>query len=356
MLSAGCAAQYEDFQGEREVLLCEIQQACGENVRCDLIDTSFEKDRCERFRPGKANTCLEKLEQHLERVEAEPDVCMDGGWPDIQECDDAIEWRDSPRCAQPVAGRPLQHEGRWLLPEVTRGDAWAQHVLARPDVDRASTRAAAEYWLEVARVEHASVASFARVSLELMAVGAPPHLLEGCHRAALDEVRHARMALDLARALGDEAWDLGAIPGVPPRSVTLRQIALDALLEGCIGEGGAAASAHLAAEWTEGPLADALRRIAADETRHATLAWATLRWTLQRDPSLAEPLREALVRARDDRRHRLASASEGRPGLASLGVVSAAEALCVELDVLERIVEPVLARLIGEVRGSTTVA
>ncbi|MEM9457414.1 MAG: hypothetical protein AAGF11_24755 [Myxococcota bacterium] len=154
--------------------------------------------------------------------------------------------------------------------------------------------------------------------------------------------------MGVARALGDHTRELGAIPAVSPRVVTLRQIAIDALLEGCLGEGGAAATANLAAEWTEGSLASVLRRIALDETRHAALAWAILRWTLQRDPSLTGCLQEALEGARVERRARLCSLADGEPGLASLGVVSPAEAVCVELEVLEQIVSRVFDQLVRE--------
>ena len=52
-----------------------------------------------------------------------------------------------------------------------------------------SSRGAA--WARAAAFEHASVAAFARLSLQLMAHGAPTALLGEVHRAALDETRHA---------------------------------------------------------------------------------------------------------------------------------------------------------------------
>ena len=44
------------------------------------------------------------------------------------------------------------------------------------------------------------MASFARASLELMAVAAPPGLLAACARAMVDEVRHAELTFALASA------------------------------------------------------------------------------------------------------------------------------------------------------------
>lgn len=237
----------------------------------------------------------------------------------------------------------------WEIDTAYGIDAWTEQAIARVDVEPAAARIAAEYWLGVAQAEHASAASFARMSLELMAVGAPSRLLEDCHQAAMDEIGHARVALGVARTLGNPRWELGPTPVVSPRAVTLRQIAVDALVGGCIGEGGAAATANLAAEWTEGALAEVLRRIALDETRHAALAWAILRWALRRDPTLTQCVQEALDEARVERRARLGTLADGEPGLASLGVVSPAEVLCVELEVLEQIVSPVLDQLVLEV-------
>merc|ERR1712198_179483 len=46
--------------------------------------------------------------------------------------------------------------------------------------------------------EHASVASFARHTLQLMSMGAPATLLVGSQQAALDEIRHAKMCYGIA--------------------------------------------------------------------------------------------------------------------------------------------------------------
>ena len=46
----------------------------------------------------------------------------------------------------------------------------------------------------------AEIASFARTSLDLLALGAPADLVAETHRAALDEIEHARIAYALASA------------------------------------------------------------------------------------------------------------------------------------------------------------
>ncbi len=345
--AAGCNAGYGDYVSDREVLECELRVACGdETLECEPEEYDNDPGSCNRYNRSNAKSCIEALEEYVVEVESDIMLCDERPWEDLVSCDNAVTRRNSGRCSV-VTGRPLVHDGRAVLPQVTRGNVWAEQCLTLR-TDSKAARAAAEYWLEIARAEHASVAAFSRASLELMSLGAPPHLLEGCHQAALEEIRHARLALDIARALGEPSWDLGPIPATPSREPTLRVLAVDALLEGCIGEGGAAGSAYLAAARARGPVAQGLHTIAADETRHAALAWATLRWALEADPSLSRALREAVAAAAAERRRRLDRQSVEPSPLAELGVMSAAEVLRVELDVIETIVEPVLAALLRE--------
>lgn len=355
LLAAGCTARVEEFVDQENFLICEIAVACGETRDCDVyLGASEGAVDCYKLNRRKANQCIEDLEEHLAMVEDDPTTC--GAYPSFPSCNEATKRRTRDSCEDlgPVDGRPLLHDGHLVLPAIVEGHAWAERRLEVGPADPRTTAEAAARWLEAARTEHASVAAFSRVSLELMSVGAPPHLLEGCHRAALDEVRHARLALSVARALGDGSWDLGPLPEVPSRPCTLQQIAVDALVEGCIGEGTAAARAHIAADRARGPVAAVLRTIAEDETRHGALAWAIVRWAVLRDPSLAGALRQALEQVRAERRR--VPAAETDPALAELGVMSAAEAARVECDVLETIVAPVLGKLLREVERGTRMA
>src|SRR6185436_7062049 len=98
--------------------------------------------------------------------------------------------------------------------------------------------ALAEAWARDALLEHASVASFGRFALELLAFGAPADLIEAAHRAALDEVRHARLCFALAGAYRGEALAPGAFPfdGAVRLAGDLAALAESAVLEGCVGE------------------------------------------------------------------------------------------------------------------------
>jgi hypothetical protein len=183
-----------------------------------------------------------------------------------------------------ILGRPLLVEGEVRAARPVPRDDWS----ARLDVDRgargAADRAAlARYWIEAAALEHASVASFARFTLELLALGAPPALVAEAQRAGLDEVEHARVAYALASAYAGEALgpgplDLGALRVATDRREVIRAL----VTEACVGETLGVAEALAHADHTLDPaLARVHRRIAEDEQRHAELAWRTLAWLLE---------------------------------------------------------------------------
>ena len=134
-------------------------------------------------------------------------------------------------------------------------------------------------WLDDALAEHASIAAFTRVSMQLLAVGAPPELVAGAHTAALDEVRHARLCFTLASMYGARWEAPGALSPDAIRNAACDRasIAREALLEGCLGEGVAAAIARAACATVEDPeVLRVLEVIADDEKRHAKLTWSIL--------------------------------------------------------------------------------
>lgn len=182
-------------------------------------------------------------------------------------------------------GRQVRHLGRPALPPVRPGGAWAsrEHLLA---VDADARAGLAARWRENGRAEHASVAAFARLTLDLLAAGAPPALVAAAQRDALDEVRHAEACFSLARAIDGRAEGPGAFPEAarvpsPPRArtVALAALAVDSLIDGAIHEGvSARIAAALAQRADEGAFREALRVIAADEGRHAAHGWDVVAW------------------------------------------------------------------------------
>ena len=77
-----------------------------------------------------------------------------------------------------MIGRPLLDDGRAHVAPTREGGAWPrQGTSPAPAIAEDLRAALAQGWLDDALLEHASVASFARATLELMALGAPPELL-----------------------------------------------------------------------------------------------------------------------------------------------------------------------------------
>ena len=231
-------------------------------------------------------------------------------------------------------GRPFTVGGGARVAGLVRRDDWAEaSVGVSPEPEIAALLAA--YWVHIGAMEHASVASFARFTLHLMALGAPPELVLDAQRAGADEVVHARLAWGLAArfggaALGPGPLDLtGALGAVSPTEI-LRAL----IVEGCVGETLAAAEARVAAERCVDPGVRAvLTQIAEDEARHAALAWRALRWMVQvLDPALAEgPAGEG---------------GEG-PDLSAWGLPSPASRAAIRRDAWAQVVLPLVAALLG---------
>lgn len=154
-------------------------------------------------------------------------------------------------------------------------------------------------WLESALYEHASIASFARFTLELLALGAPPDLLRDTQRAMGDEVAHAAACFELAASLLGRDAGPGALPiqGALEGRADAATIVEAAVREGCIGETISALGAVLARDQASDPaVRAALAAIAEDELRHAELSWRFVGWALARDlPGARDAARRAFA-------------------------------------------------------------
>lgn len=176
-------------------------------------------------------------------------------------------------------GRPLLVEQR---PRTAATEQRSDWLFGGGFADLRADPELALHWLEIAALEHASVASFARFGLQLMALGAPPELLRATHMAARDEIEHAKLAYALASAHGHRTVGPGRLDlrGVRMSS-GWREVVRGLIEEGCVGETLGVVEAMAAAKRTTTPTARAvLDRIAADELRHAQLAWRSLAWLL----------------------------------------------------------------------------
>jgi hypothetical protein len=248
-------------------------------------------------------------------------------------------------------GRPLYAEGERRAVVASRKDGarWTRKALAPLGLGLApELRAAvANAWLDDALAEHASVASFARATLELVAVGAPPALLAAHQRAGLQEIRHAERCFALARAYGERAIDPGPVAIPLPRAGGLVRLACDTFVEGCVAETiGALLAARALEVCTIAEPREVLRRIEADEAAHAALAWRTLAWALREGGEAVT--RAVLERARTLREEAGAGESDPSLDLAELhahGRLGEGDVRATTDDAWRTLIEPLLAKL-----------
>jgi hypothetical protein len=199
-------------------------------------------------------------------------------------------------------GRQVRRAGRVLLPKLRGGRAWTHVALAVTAPAELRAPLAAR-WRENGRTEHASVAAFARLTLDLIALGAPPALVAAANQDALDEIRHAELCFSLARALDGAHVEPAPFPEpqrarpLPrQRTLALARLAVDSLVDGALQEGiSARVIARLARDCPEPAVRALLKELAADEGRHAAHGWDVVQWCLTEGGTpVAHALRGAL--------------------------------------------------------------
>lgn len=255
-------------------------------------------------------------------------------------------------------GRPFFDGERMLLaPARPRAD-WLEAPSGLAVVPDAVTRAAlARAWLRDARLEHASIASFSRFSLQLLALGAPATLIAGAQRAALDEVEHAQACFALASRYAGRALGPGELP-MPSTfaPASLAEAAAMAVREGCIAETIAARLAYEQLQHAVDETAQAvLLRVATDETQHAGLAYQFVRWALSCGGG---EVYCAVERAFGLAREQLLAAECGAQEDVALdewhahGRLSASERRACELSCLQEVIEPCASSLLDGFCGA----
>jgi hypothetical protein len=233
--------------------LCQFSQSMGYDCGAEVLNgaCTTPNDVCETDPP-----CVDT-----------PCAFVDGFW----------------QCSLVACGRPFVVDEQAVTAPAAERDDW--RALAPVSAAPAELRAAlAAYWTQIALAEHASVASFARHVLELLAVGAPPELVLAAQQALADEVEHARLCFALASDHAGAGVGPGPLAQVhQPGASDLESVVAAVIREACVGETLSALEAREAAERAEDPgLRRILRRIAEDEQRHAELGWRTVRWAMGR--------------------------------------------------------------------------
>jgi hypothetical protein len=228
---------------------CSVDSDCAGGALC----LSYTQD------PGCGGTAF--------ACQTAGDTCTGGGDCASGYCSlvDGAHHCENTTCA---IGRPFLILGEARLAGTTASPAWASALDPCCDGLDAETRATlGARWTEIALMEHASIAAFARFALELLSLGAPPELVTRTHRAMADETAHARDAFGLAaaylgRPVGPGKLDTrSALEGRSPV-----EIVRTAILEGCIGETVAAVEAAEAlAHATDPVVRRVLARVTQDE-------------------------------------------------------------------------------------------
>lgn len=248
---------------------CRTDDDCAGNEECTTWDTSqgcgFYAFSC----TTTSDSCggdLDCLEPALGYCLVQPDghrECADGG------------------CA---IGRPfLVDEQARVAAVVSRAD-WCDASI-RPNVHGLGPDVRAELaaaWTHTAQMEHASIAAFARFSLQLLSLGAPAELVDRTTRAMADETKHARIAFAMVSSYGGTRVGPAQLPiDGALDGMDLQTIIRLTVREGCVGETVAALEANETADHARDPqVKGVLDVIANDESAHAELAYRTVQWAL----------------------------------------------------------------------------
>ncbi|MEZ4448803.1 MAG: ferritin-like domain-containing protein [Nannocystaceae bacterium] len=268
-----------------------------------------------------------------------------------------------PGCCYPVKetretcayGRPLRVDAARVVAAGEGGESeWAAALSLRASTLAPALRAAlTERWTQAALDEHASVAAFSKIALDLLRHDAPPELIAGAHQAALDEIRHANHGFAIASAIAGAPVRPGPYPlgSTLPLAEDLAAVAVEAVRDGCVGETVAALLAREAAARCEEPtIRRVLLGIADDEERHAILGWRTLAWALRRGGA---EVRAAVVEvfegvAREGVEVPLVGACDDPIALAEVGLLDRDGARRHAAAVLRRVILPAASRILGE--------
>ena len=242
----------------------------------------------------------------------------------------------------PVVGRVLRDHGAPRVAPTTKRGGWEAAVSALRVPDEATRARLVEHWTREAAAEHASIAAFSLVSLQLLAFAAPAALVEAAHDAALDEVEHARLSFAIASHSARAPIGPAALAVPTSCEITLERFAVETLVDGCLGETVAALVAReSAARCTDAAIARVLLQIGDDEERHAELAFRLISWAIGVDPRCAAAVRRAL----DDQA--LSGAREVAGPLDAFGAITDDARAFVRDRALSHVVRPCLFALLG---------
>lgn len=327
--------------GGTVIFTCIAQQSNCPPVGADALTAELSKN-LDKGKPCEQDPDFCWCDTNLTQVLCGPD-------PGVEGCCYHVEISESVQCE----GRPFVVEGHARTAPIVPREGFSAAVELDAAALPASVRAAlARAWARDAQHEHASVASFARFVMELLALGAPADLVRAANQAIADEIRHAALCFGIASRLAGEALGPGAlaVEGALARGGDAAAIAGALVREGCVGETLSALSAMEARDAATDPgVRAALDEIAEDESAHAALAWRAAAWMWGAgDPAVRAAMERAFAEVPRPRVEEVGDDGATDPRIARVyGRLSAAEQAEVMARGLCGVVRPSAAALVG---------
>ena len=237
-------------------------------------------------------------------------------------------------------------DGQLRTAKSSRGgsSAWVRPLKRSPiSCSEPEKKRAGEFYRSIALMEHASIAAFHHFALELMTFGAPPHLLAQTQQAIADEIRHAQSAFSIASSLLGETVSPAGMDIDVSLADNLCVLAERVAREAAINETLAViVASHQLTKVTDPTIFAYLRDVVQDETRHAELAWETLRWCIQVG---GDPVREVL-RSISEQPLSVGASEFPMLGIESLGVLSQQQVQKILRDGFDSVVRPAFDSLL----------
>lgn len=258
-----------------------------------------------------------------------------------------------------VCGRPFLVEEVERCASVELRDGWGTMGEGWPGLSGNLREKLLEHWTRIGLMEHASIAAFARFTLELLALGAPASLIEASNQALVDETRHAQIAFGIASSLAGRAIGPGplSLEGALAQAGRAEELLRTTFREGCVGETRAALEVARSAVLCEDlELRRVLEGIAEDESRHAELAFRVVRYLVESRPALRSVLALEIERARERAESRSGDdfsgpAAEAEREAERFGLLGARELERVHREAFVQVILPCAEALLTSVGG-----
>jgi hypothetical protein len=182
-----------------------------------------------------------------------------------------------------LSGTPLEAEHHRLMRRRSVSIPWGASTADQLTAPERARLAAT--WMRRSEAEYLAVSTFSVLAIDLVAARAPADVLSLCLRAGIDEVRHAEMAVRMAKIYGGEEQlpppGMSYLPD-DPDAPKLHQALANTMLVSCVSETYATTVLSATRDLTTDPTAQAvLTAILSDEIAHARLGWSYMRHAIE---------------------------------------------------------------------------